>query len=66
MRNVLQDKYPEKFDFDEEVNRVKLEFDMMFFAEMEEAIFGESEPEDANEVEASPSEGSGEDSDRHI
>ncbi|XP_037725911.1 uncharacterized protein LOC119557292 [Drosophila subpulchrella] len=66
MQNGPNDKYPEKFDFDEEVSRMKLEVDLMFFAEMEEALFGESEPEDTNDEETSPSEGSSEDSDRHI
>jgi len=66
MQNGPNDKYPEKFNFNEEVLRVKIQFGLMLFAEMEEAIFNESEPEDTNDEETSPMEVSSEDSDRHI
>ncbi|XP_043660416.1 uncharacterized protein LOC122624781 [Drosophila teissieri] len=55
MQEDAKDIIPEKFDFEEEVSRLMIEYDMILIADWDESIFEESEFEDEHESEQNTS-----------
>ncbi|KQS29712.1 uncharacterized protein Dere_GG26790 [Drosophila erecta] len=59
MKKDANDKIPENFDFDEEVARLMVEYDVIIVAEWDESIFDEIEFEDSNEGDHNPTPNEG-------
>ncbi|KRK06009.1 uncharacterized protein LOC26535102 [Drosophila yakuba] len=49
MQEDAKDIIPEKLDFEEEVSRLMIEYDVILIAEWDESIFEENELEDDHE-----------------